>query len=223
MSPNLTPHPATEYARAVQRVVPFHAIFHEQAIEVALAAVPRPRAWLDTGCGPGKLARSVRAKSPETELWLADPSDEMLAVARETNPELPAERFILEPTERIGAVGPLDVVTALLCHHYGDEAARARAIGRSRELLVPGGVYVTFENVRADTDEGHALQRRRWAAWQLAQGRTEAQISEHFAREDRVFFPIRVETVTRLLRDAGFRTVELVWRSYGQAGWAAIA
>jgi tRNA (cmo5U34)-methyltransferase len=223
MSPNLTFHPAAEYAREVPRVLPFHAVFHEQALEVAFAVSPGPRAWLDTGCGPGRLARAVRKRSPATELWLADPSDDMLAVAREANRDLPADRFVLEPTERLAGIGPFDVVTALLCHHYGDEAARARAIRRCRELLLPGGVYVTFENVRADTEEGHALQRRRWAAWQLAQGRTEAEVSEHLDREGKVFLPIRVSDNTRLLRDAGFRTVELIWRSYAQAGWVAIA
>ncbi len=145
----------------------------------------------------------------------------MLALARARNADLAPEKFLAVPSEELPALAPFDVVTAVLCHHYCDEVARARAVARCFARLAPGGVFVAFENVRAESDAGHALQRRRWAAWQREQGRDEATVQAHLAREGTKFFPIRASQHLRLLSDTEFEIVELVWRSQGQAGFAA--
>jgi tRNA (cmo5U34)-methyltransferase len=221
---NTTAHSASEYEREVQRTIPFHAEIQRTAIDVALAARPSPRRWLDTGAGPGRLVELAAARSPDTELWAADPSDAMLAIARtRVAPErvLRAASDALPEASAFG--GPLDVVTAVLCHHYGDMAARERAVARCRDLLAPGGALVVFENVRAETEQGHQVQRARWAAWQRAQGRDEATVQKHLAREGTAFFPIRVSEHLALFARLGFAPVELVWRAYGQAGFLAVA
>jgi len=222
MTDNTSAHKAAEYEIEVARTIPFHDEILRSAVDVPLAA-RAPERWLDTGCGPGKLVELARARAAAAEFWLADPSEAMLAIARARHGDLPAERFVLAKSEELPALGAFDVVTAIQCHHYGDAAARARAVARCRELLAPGGVFVTFENVRAETDEGHAVQRKRWADFQRRQGRSEAEIDRHLAREGVAFFPIRVSEHLALLARAGFRTVEIVWRAYGQAGFFCVA
>lgn len=217
MSDNTTAHKASDYEVEVERTIPFHAELLRTAVDVVLAAKVAKR-WLDTGCGPGKLVELARARSPETEFWLADPSEAMLAIARERHPQA---HFVGKPSQELPDVGPFDAITAIQCHHYGDADARARAVGRCRELLAPGGVLVTFENVRAETDEGQAIQRKRWADFQRRAGRSEAEVAKHLAREGVAFFPIRVSEHLALLARSGFRTVEIVWRAYGQAGFFA--
>ena len=221
---NATAHAASDYEREVVRTIPLHAEIQRTAIEVALAARPSPRRWLDTGAGPGRLVELAAARSPGTELWAADPSEAMLAIART---RVAPERLLHAATEALPDAsafgGPLDVITAVLCHHYGDVAARERAVARCRELLAPGGALVVFENVRAETELGHRLQRARWAEWQRAQGRDEATIEKHLAREGTAFFPLRVSEHLALLARLGFPTVELVFRAYGQAGFLAVA
>jgi tRNA (cmo5U34)-methyltransferase len=222
VSDNTTAHEANEYETEVVRTIPFHEEIHRTAIDVVLSACT-PKRWLDTGCGPGKLAELAAARSPGAELWLADPSEAMLGLARARHASLPSERFVPKGSADLPDLGRFDAITAVLCHHYGDGAARARAVARCRELLAPGGVFVTFENVRAETDEGHAIQRKRWAEWQRRAGRDEATIEKHLAREGTAFFPIRVSEHLALLARSGFRTVEIVWRAYGQAGFFCVA
>jgi tRNA (cmo5U34)-methyltransferase len=91
-------------------------------------------------------------------------------------------------------------------------------------LLAPGGVFVTFENVRAETDAGHAMQRARWAAWQKRNGRADDAVKKHLAREGTSFFPIRTSEHDALLRRVFVEraSIELVWRAYGQAGFAVM-
>ncbi len=224
MSDNTTAHPASEYEQEVKKTIPFHAAILDQILETAFALIPDPSRWLDTGCGPGRLVSLAQKVAPDTHFTLADPSPAMIALAREHNPALPAERFVTAGSEALPALAPFDVITAILCHHYfADPADRARALRRCRDLLAPGGALLIVENVRAESAIGHALQRRRWTAWQHAQGRDAATVELQLAREGTRFFPIRVSEHQALLGDLGFAAVELIYRGYGQAGFLAIA
>ncbi len=222
---NTTAHRAADYEHQVGRTIPYHAEILATAVDVARGAVApaAPARWLDTGCGPGLLAERVRAASPATELWLADPSEAMLALARARLPDLPAAQVIHARSQELPDAGPFDVITAVQCHHYGTMADRERAVSRCRELLAPGGALVVFENVRAETDRGHALQRARWAAWQRAQGRDAETVERHLAREGTQFFPVRVSEHLALFARLGFPVVELIWRAHGQAGFLALS
>jgi len=212
LADNTTPHKADDYSREVQKTIPFHAEILAQAIDVGLSVRPDARTWLDTGCGPGTLGEMLLARAPAIELTIADPSEAMLALAK--HPEK-----ILSKTQDLSGIGPFDVITAVQCHHYG---GRERAVTRCHDLLVSGGVLVVFENVRAETDEGHAIQRKRWAAWQRSVGRSDEEVAQHLAREGTKFFPIRPSEHLDLLRKTGFRVVELFFRAYGQAGFYAV-
>jgi tRNA (cmo5U34)-methyltransferase len=148
----------------------------------------------------------------------------MLDLARAKNADLPADRFLHAASDTLPELAAFDVITAVQSHHYyPDIAGREGALRRCFSLLRPGGALVVFENVRAETDLGHALQRRRWAAFQHSQGRDEATVDLHLARENTKFFPIRVTEHLDLLKKIGFPTVEIVWRAHSQAGFLAIA
>ena len=221
---NATAHASDDYAHEVRKTIPFHARIIDLAIEVGFAAVPSATRWLDTGCGPGSLVAEARRFAPEVAFFLADPSPAMLDLAREKNPEIPAENFLASPSDALPDVAPFDVITAVQSHHYyADEGGRERALRRCLALLKPGGALVVFENVRAETDLGHALQRRRWAAFQHSQGRDAETVEAHLAREDVKFFPIRASEHLALLKKVGFPIVETIWRAYSQVGFLAIA
>jgi tRNA (cmo5U34)-methyltransferase len=223
MADNTTPHAADAYEAEVARTIPFHGELLRQAAGAAAAAVPGAKRWLDTGCGPGRLVGLARELLPTAAFYMADPSAAMLALARAHNPDLPADRFFAAPSEELPDVAPFDVITAVQCHHYHDAAGRERAVRRCRALLAPGSALVTFENVRAESALGHELARRRWASWLRAQvGRDEAWVLAELAREGTKYFPIRVSEHVALLARAGFEPVEVIWRSFGQAGMVAM-
>ena len=217
MSDNTTAHKAEEYESEVQKTIPFHDEILRTAIDVVLAAKPDVKRWLDTGCGPGKLVELARQRS-RAEFTLADPSEAMLAIAKARHPRLEAWNCA---SADLPAGEPFDAITAVQSHHYGDEAARLRSVERCRDRLADGGVLVVFENVRAETDAGHAIQRKRWMDYQRSRGRDEATIEKFVAREGVAYFPIRVSEHLALFARLGFQNVEIVWRAYGQAGFFA--
>lgn len=215
---------AENYEREASNIAPFHSIILDEVVEVALAAAPAPRRWLDTGCGPGRLVSLARTRSPETTFFLADPTEPMLSFSRGQHPDLPTDRFIHAPSHALPDLEPFDVITAVLCHHfYREEAAHTAALRRCRSLLRPGGVFVTVEIVRAETDAGHALQRRRWEEWQRNHGRAPEQIKAFMSNENIQYFPMRPSALGASIETVGFTTIEMFWRAYSLAGFLAIA
>jgi len=67
-----------------------------------------------------------------------------------------------------------------------------------------------------------AIGNQYWKNFQLSHGRNEKEIQKHLERFDTEYFPITVEEHLELLRATGFKTVELFWYSYMQAGFYCI-
>lgn len=224
---NFTPHLPEDFDARISSVLPYYSSFHQETINFVKSLPSSPKTWLDTGCGTGSLVNKAIREFPDTKFLLLDPSEGMLSQARKKLSFWPADRLeFLEasPTQDFSKElkEQPEVVTAIQCHHYLTREGRAKATSVCYSLLKEGGVYITFENLRPLTEEGITLGKRYWHDFQLAHGRTEEEIEEHLKRFDTEYFPITVEEHLRLLRDTGFRTVELFWYSYMQAGFYCI-
>jgi tRNA (cmo5U34)-methyltransferase len=224
---NFTPHLPEDFDARISSVLPYYSCFHQETINFIKSLPSSPRIWLDTGCGTGSLVNKAVRQFPATKFLLLDPSEGMLSQARKKLSSCLADRLeFLEASATQEFSQELkeqpDVITAIQCHHYLTREDRAKATGVCYNLLKEGGVYITFENIRPMTEEGITLGKRYWHNFQDAQGRTEEEIEEHLKRFDTEYFPITIEEHLKLLRETGFRTVELFWYSYMQAGFYCI-
>jgi len=222
---NATPYLSADYDAQVRGTIPYYDSFHQETINLVRASHSSPALWLDTGCGTGTLASIALKAFPEVRFMLADPSVEMLGQARKKLAGYPQERVTFldpVPTQEINISESPDVITAIQSHHYFSEAGRAKACARCYDLLSPGGIYITFENIRPLTERGTEIGKECWKNFQLSQGRTLEDVNRHIERFDKEFFPITAEEHLSLLRDCGFEAVELLWYSYMQAGFYAV-
>lgn len=224
---NATPHLPEDFDNRISGVLPYYSCFHQEIINFVKSLPFSPKIWLDAGCGTGSLVNKAIEEFPDTKFLLLDPSEGMLNQARKKLSFYPIDRLEFlraSPTQEFSQKldEQPDAITAIQCHHYLSREGRAKATGVCYDLLKEGGVYVTFENIRPLTEEGIFIGKRYWGSFQLAYGRTEEEIKEHLERFDMEYFPITVEEHLKLLRETGFRTVELFWYSYMQAGFYCI-
>jgi tRNA (cmo5U34)-methyltransferase len=227
MNDNSIPHRAKEYDDEISRTIPFYHLFHTETIDLVQTLLPDVSVWLDTGCGTGYLAEQALPLLPKVRFLLADPSPAMLdqargRLARFTSADI---RFLgAVTTEKLVSVVPEtpQVITAIQSHHYGGEEAREVATALCYQLLEPGGLYVTFENIRPDTTRGIDISLDRWLRFQGGAGCSPQAMEEHRSRFDRNYFPITVAGHMQLLRATGFTVVEMFWLSQMQAGFYAI-
>jgi tRNA (cmo5U34)-methyltransferase len=221
------PNYAQNYDAHIEVTIPYYRTFHLEVINLVKAFGGEPRLWLDTGCGTGNLVLEAAKSFPQTDFLLTDPSSEMLdAVRAKLGSEDKTRITFLERSSTQDITLPEgdspDVITAVLCHHYLRDQARADATRRCYQLLSPGGAYITFENIRPLTSSGTEIAKAYWLAFQVASGKTEAEAENHLKRFGVEYFPITVEEHLAQLRGCGFKTVELFWYSYLQAGFFCI-
>jgi tRNA (cmo5U34)-methyltransferase len=224
---NSTSHSSSAYDDEVQQTIPFYRQFHAEVIDLVRTVRPDVRVWLDTGGGTGFLPEQAIGYFPNTRFLLADPSAAMLDRAVARLKRFSAESVTILPLlaseDLVGALPARpQVVTAIQCHHYGGAEVRRLATLAIHQVLAPGGVYVTFENIRPDTQAGIETGLKRWLRFQSEAGRSPEVVEAHKGRFDREYFPITIGQHLELLASAGFTTVELFWRSQMQAGFYAV-
>jgi tRNA (cmo5U34)-methyltransferase len=222
-SDNATPHTAETYDVQVHKTLPYYDSFHKETLNIIKATHIEPKNWLDTGCGTGTLAQKAIQKYPKTHFVLADPSSQMISLAKQKLATYPNIEFIEATTENLSKIETrFEVITAIQSHHYSDMAKREQATKVCYNLLNPNGIYVTFENTRPFTKKGTEIGKENWKNFQIKSGRDQTTAEAHMNRFGTEYYPITVEEHLALLRKTGFRVVELLWYAYMQSGYYCI-
>jgi tRNA (cmo5U34)-methyltransferase len=209
---NASSYNADQYDRQIRLTIPYYDEIHEDILDFVKVQCPRPEAWLDTGCGTGSFVRKAQVIFPDTEFFIADPSEAML---KEAGENLAQCRYSL--AGRCGTAGlpaiahrRFDVITAIQCHHYLSWEGRNEAARACYSLLNDGGFFITSENIRPFSDEGIARSLASWGAFQRRAGRNDDDVRDHLARLDCEYFPVTVTEHLQCYRDAGFPVAEIL-------------
>lgn len=176
--------------------------------------------FLDLGAGTGAAARAIMALYPNAQAILADYSPQMMAEgARIMAPWQNRSRYVemdmLTPGAWPAAIpSALDaVVTSQCIHHLPDE--RKRSLFREiYHRLQPGGWYLNFDPIAADSPEVQA-------AWErvsdrldplAAHKRTHRTPEEQARYENHVRYMLPLEPQIGYLSAAGFEAVDVYWK-----------
>lgn len=223
-SDNLTSHLSNEYDSNIGNTIPYYNRFHEETINLVKSMNIKPNIWVDTGCGTGTLVEKALQKFPDTSFILVDPSIDMLTEAKQKLSRHSDRMGFLEPmpSQNISLSQNIDIITAIQSHHYLSEDARYKAIKACYDNLNENGIYVTFENIRPLTEKGTEIGKEYWKRFQVSKGKSVEEAENHIKRFGVEYFPITIEEHLNLLRDSGFRMVEMFWYSYMQAGFYCI-
>ena len=221
MRDNKSAHNSNVYDDRITSVLPYYREYHAQIIDlVDKLDIPNPN-WLDTGCGTGTLAARVFEKRDDVRFTLADPSVGMLEKAKEKLSGRDVE-FINQSSLEISFTDEYDIVTAVQSHHYLQKDERKRAVKNCYEALKESGLFVTFENICMSDPKSDEIAMKRWFAFLEEHGNTPEEVQVQKDRRGVETLPITIEEHINLLRDCGFRSVDMLWTSYLQAGFWAI-
>ncbi len=223
---NSTPFDATEYDSKVFNTIPFYENFFSETIDFINNTIPFPKKWLDTGCGTGSLVERAIKQFPDSQFILSDPSKNMLELAQSRLAKHTNNITFLDPygTEDIDKanLNNIDIITAIQCHCYLDKDARIKAINNCYNALCDGGILIYFENIDTHDDISRKIALNRWGQFQLTNGRSFQDVTEHKERFGTAYFPISIEDHFSLLKNSGFEAFDLLWYSHMQAGFFAI-
>lgn len=222
---NLSAHSSHDYDLQIKDTIPYYESFHNETLNLIKTILNKPKLWLDTGCGTGTLVLKALNMFDSTIFILADPSINMLELAKvKLSKNINKNVFFLEPKEtgQITLDKKPDVVTAIQAHHYLTREGRENATKSCYNMLNDDGVYVTFENVRPATSEGIEIAIENWKKFQIERGRSIETVENHLKRFDTEYFPITIDEHRSLLKKSGFKIFDVFWISYMQAGFYGV-
>jgi len=197
----------------------------KDVLGIVSAIKPSPTLWLDTGCGTGNLVALLSQSFAYTSFTLADPAENMIKEAKnKLAGSCKRYGFIVSDTENLPKKmnTKVDVITAILCHHYLKPEERKKALNACHELLNDGGVLVTIENSRPQTKEAVDIALHKWKSLQMSHGKSEQEAEENIQRFGVGYFPITINQQLDALKSSGFREPTLFRLTGVQAGFYAI-
>lgn len=109
-----------------------------------------------------------------------------------------------------------DVVTAIQINHYFKRYDRMATIKKCYNALKDDGIYISFENFAPGSEECTKLYLERWMQFQIANGKSKEEALLHIGRYGRDYFLVTIPESIELLKECGFRMVEILWVSYMQ-------
>jgi tRNA (cmo5U34)-methyltransferase len=212
---------AREYTALRGRLVPDFDGFYGAAVDALRLAGREPREVLDLGAGTGLLSARVLAAFPAARVHLLDGAEPMLAEARTMLGDRVAAVHVADMAGAL-PVGPFDAVVSALAIHHLQDADKRGLFGRIHQVLAPGGVFVNAEQVAAPAPWLQDAYTERWIADCRALGASETEIEASVGRQAHDRWA-ETESQLRWLREAGFATVDCLYKRWGfavYAGWA---
>ena len=181
----------------------------EYYCETALQFPPQENMkLLDLGCGTGLELDHLFPRLPGLTVTGVDLAGKMLQKLREKYPDKPmtlvqGDYFTVElPGNHFDAA-----IAVQTMHHFRD-AEKITLFQRILSALVPGGLYVQTDYTAVDEKEEQDLLNE---ADRLLQENGDMETLFH------IDIPFTAEHEMRLLREAGFREVQVVWHKANTA------
>lgn len=217
MKENSTPFDVAEYDKQIKRTLPFYEEMFRQVVDIVRISNLQSIRWLDVGCGTGKMARTVLNNLDIQKMVCIDVEQEMLERAEGLCDDEKVE-FLQCDVRELSYQEMFDIVTAIQVNHYFKWVERVAVIKKCYNALKDDGIYISFENFAPDSEEGAGLYLECWKQFQIANGKSEQEAESHIGRYGQVYFPISISESIELLKNCGFRMVEILWMSYMQVG-----
>jgi tRNA (cmo5U34)-methyltransferase len=192
-----------------------------------VAALTNPDAThvLDIGCGAGNYTLKLLERLPDVDVTLIDLSKPMLdralqrigAVTRNNITALQGDIRTLNLPERHYDI----IMAAAVFHHLREEAEWEAVFGKCYATLKPGGSLWISDLVTHDDPTVQAVMWQRYGEY-LTQLKGDAYRDQVFAYIDQEDTPRPLLYQLHLLKQAGFRVVEVLHKNAMFAAFGAI-
>jgi tRNA (cmo5U34)-methyltransferase len=217
------PAAVARYAEGPPRFVPGFTDLHRMTgILLAERAAPDARV-LVLGAGGGLELKALAEARPGWHFVGVDPAAAMLQQAERTLGALNARVQLQQGYIDDAPDGPFDAATCLLTLHFLAADERRRTAAEIHRRLKPGAPFVAAHSSFPQAASGRARWLSRYAAFAVASGadpdlteKARGAVEAHLSLLD-------PEQDAQVLREAGFRDVELFYAAFTWRGWVGYA
>lgn len=210
----------------VTRSVPFYAEMQRMIAELAADQCGENGVIYDLGCSTGTTMIMMDQTVPQHIKFVGiDDSAPMLDKCRLKLEELGMKRpFSLEVADlNSGNVVMKNASAVILCLtlQFVRPIAREKLIKSIYEQLNPGGVLIVVEKILAEETDFNRDFIKYYYNFKRRNQYSELEISQKREALENVLIPYKLSENTALLKDVGFRTVEVFFKWYNFSGFIA--
>jgi tRNA (cmo5U34)-methyltransferase len=217
------PEAVSRYAEGPPRFMPGYADMQRMA-GVLLAEHVRPDGrLLILGAGGGLEMKVFAELQPGWRFVGVDPASEMLKLAEATlGPDAARAEWVTGYIDDAPA-GPFDGAACLLTLHFLDRAERLRTLREIRARLRPGTPFVAAHSSFPQEPRRRDTWLKRYAAFGVSKGADPVQAEQARQAVGDNLDLLSPEADAELMREAGFRDVELFYAAFTWRGWVGLA
>jgi tRNA (cmo5U34)-methyltransferase len=201
------------------RLVPGLHDLHRMTGLLLAERVPVDGRVLVLGAGGGMELRAIAAMQPGWRFDGVDPSPEMLQQARTTLSALASRVQLHEGYIDDAPDGPFDGATGLLTLHFLPEEERQKTLRAVHRRLRLGAPFVVAHHSFPNTEREKDRWLARYAAFSVASGMPAAQTGNGISIMKERLPVLSPDQDVAVLRDAGFRDIELFYAGFTFKGW----
>ncbi len=212
---------AIEFDSIIKNLIPYYNQMVEAVVNALLSSFPEHSECievLDLGCGTGTISRAIKDMYPKAHITCLDISDNMLQMARLKLSDDSKTTYINKDFYNFDFDKKYDaVVSSLALHHLVSDEDKFEFYKKIFKGIKSGGIFVNADVVLASDD---SLQNRYMEKWKefMYKNIPAAEVDNKWIpahyEEDR---PISLMNHFDMLRQAGFTTIDVVWKYYNFA------
>lgn len=217
---------AEAYSQQDPVYLPEYAFALGLVVDALRASMPPTPHILDLGAGTGNLSRRVLAGIPDSHITLVDFSDNMLGGCKTVLADFEG-RYDIDCRDFFQAdfpAGSVDgVVASFAIHHARGDDEYLSLYRKIHSWLAPHGVFACCDVIEGGNANWTRINEEGWQDHLRSVSFEEAQIDHIFANYHSEDTPISLPQHLALLKQAGFASVDVLWKKHNFGVYCAQA
>ncbi len=209
----------------VRRSVPFYGEIHKLICDLLRRKLPQDGLIYDLGCSTGETILTVWKSLSERAPHFVG-VDNSIAMIEQCRQKL-EEHQVTNVTLSCKGVDDVvfenpDVIIMNYTLQFVPTHKRLMLLKNIHQGLKKGGIFILSEKIESSNAEIEELQTELYYDFKRRNGYSELEIAQKREALEKVLVPMTPEAQLNLLREAGFRNVDLLFRWYNFVSYVGI-
>jgi len=201
------------------------APFYKEAIEALVLTLPfedgkKPKI-IDLGCGTGNITKAVKERYPDASVACLDLAQNMIEMAKAKLKKYRGIEYWIGDIRKYDYSNKPDAVISSLVLHHLDKKGKREFYQKIFNVLSKGGVFYTADFVLPPSSYLSKAYTEQWKKF-MRKSFSSGQINDILTKHKEEDKPAELIFEIELLREVGFRDVEVVWKNYNFAVYGGV-
>jgi tRNA (cmo5U34)-methyltransferase len=205
---------AETFDELIKTIIPHY----EDMIKSMILALPYHRKEkikvLDLGCGTGNISKAVKESFPNASITCVDMAENMIKMAKSKLSAYDDVQFEIADFRDLNFLEEFDAVISSLALHHLQDPEKKPFYEDIKMFLKKGGVFYNVDNILGSSPHLNQVYMDKWVEFMLEYHSQEEIDTVWLPKHREEDFPSPLRSHIQWLEDAGFKEVDVVWKSY---------